>query len=252
MKLRTGVRVVAIIQARMSSSRLPGKVLRDLNGRPVLSYVVARARLIRGVDEVVVATSDEPEDNQIEDWCKRNDVPCFRGSLQNVLGRYVECARAFKADVVVRITSDCPLIDPWLSSQILDSFLEGNYDYAALGGSFPHGLDTQVFKIESLIIANASQPNAFEREHVGPFIENRPNQFNLKWVSLFEDKGHIRLVLDYPEDLDFLRSVMTQLANVGDDFDIDDVFTILSDHPHLTAINRSRVTPERSQKPNDH
>ncbi len=133
------MKVVAIVQARMSSSRLPGKVLFPLAEKPVLAHVIERLQSCKSLDDLVLATSIEHEDDAIEQWCNANRVHCFRGSLNDVLDRYYQAATQHKADVIVRITADCPLIDPMIVDEVVEAFLAGNFDAYSLAGEFPDG-----------------------------------------------------------------------------------------------------------------
>ena len=230
-------RVVAIIQARMSSRRLPGKVLLPLAGKPVLWHVVNRTQRIRGVDEVVVATSTDSADDSIEGWCFNNRVNCFRGPLDDVLSRYVKCAQKFHADVVVRITADCPVIDPEVSSEVLATFLDRRPALAALSGGFPDGLDTQVFDVMALVDASERAFLVSDREHVGPFIERNREDYDVIEVELFSGLQHIRLTLDESDDYELLSKVFEYFPSV--DFNVSEALEMLSNSPEILAINSS-------------
>lgn len=230
-------RVVAIVQARMSSRRLPGKVMLPLAGKPVLWHVVSRARLIRGVHEIVVATSEDSSDDLISAWCENNSVPCFRGSLDDVLERYVACAEQYEADVVVRITGDCPLIDPETSSLVVHEFLSSSADFASLAGSFPDGLDTQLFSLDSLRIASQATHIKSDREHVGPYIERNPARFNIVEVNRFSGLGHLRLTLDEMEDYLLLIELFDKHG--AESMSFSQVKHVLDRFPELQRINRA-------------
>lgn len=230
-------RVVAIIQARMSSRRLPGKVLLPLAGKPVLWHVVNRTRQIRPVDEVVVATSTDSADDLIESWCLNNGVNCFRGPLDDVLSRYVACAKKYHADVVVRITADCPVIDPDASSEVLAKFLDRRPALAALSGDFPDGLDTQVFDVMALVEASERAFLVSDREHVGSFIERNREDYDVLEVKLFSGLQHIRLTLDESDDYELLSIVFEYFPSP--DFNVSEVLEMLSNSPELLTINSS-------------
>src|SRR5437879_2068636 len=146
------MKTVAIIQARMGSTRLPGKVLADIAGHPMLWHVVNRARKIHGIDELVVATSTSEADDLVLDFCSKSEVQCFRGDPVDVLDRYFKCAESFRADCVVRLTADCPLLDPEVVGEVLDAFSGGAFDYVSntIVPTFPDGLDAEVFNFSSL------------------------------------------------------------------------------------------------------
>src|SRR5438132_2399961 len=162
------MRVVAIIQARMTSSRLPGKVLADVCGKPMLYYVVTRAQQAKRLDLVVVATSNESSDDTIETFCELHRVSCFRGSKDDVLDRYYRAAERYRGDVIVRLTADCPLIDPLIIDKVVETLLPGNFDYVSniREVTYPDGLDTEVFTQNTLNQTWREAATPSEREHV--------------------------------------------------------------------------------------
>ncbi len=232
------MRIVAIIQARMGSTRLPGKVLMDLAGESALSRVVCRLRRAKLLDIMVVATSESPLDDAIVAECARLDVATHRGSQVDVLDRYYRTALAFDADAVVRITSDCPLIDHSLVDETVRKFQEQNADYAsnAIEQTYPSGLDVEVFTIGALKSAwqNAKQP--YEREHVTPYLYEHPQLFRLASVIGKVDYSHYRWTLDTPEDLELLRAIYQRLSNQGD-FTWQDVIALMEREPRLASLN---------------
>lgn len=180
------MKIVAIIQARMSSTRLPGKVLMELAGKPVLAHVVERLRACRQLDGIMVATSVDASDDVIDCWCSQVKVPCYRGSLLDVLDRYVQAARACDADAVVRITADCPAIDPGIVDEVANNFVKGGYEFYGLKGEFPDGLDCTVFAVSALERAWRDAQLPSEREHVGPYIEKNPQIFRSGGLEKFQ------------------------------------------------------------------
>lgn len=238
------MRIVAIIQAHMGSSRLPGKVMLDLGGRPVLRRVVDRARAIPGVDEVVVACATLPQDDVLEAACREWGVPVFRGSDDDVLERFRGAAQAFRADACVRITSDCPLLDPGVSGEIVRRFREADppVDYASnkIPQSFPRGLDTEVFTRAALERAAADATEAYERAHVTIHLYEHPERYRLLGVRSDVDRADWRWTLDTADDLRFLREVYGRLGP-GDDFAWTDVVALLEREPDLLEINRHVV-----------
>jgi spore coat polysaccharide biosynthesis protein SpsF len=231
--------VIAIIQARMGSTRLPGKVLTDLGGDTVLARVVSRARRCSLVNDVAVATSTDPDDDAIVKECQRLRIRAFRGSEQDVLDRYYRTAQETKAEAVVRITSDCPLIDPGVSDKIIQAFLDVRPDYASnvLERTYPRGLDTEVMTFTALESAwqNAREPH--QREHVTPYLYQHPERFRLLSVTGERDYGQYRWTLDTPEDLEFLRAVYARRGE-SEDFSWRDVLSIIDRDPQLAQINR--------------
>lgn len=236
------MKVVAIIQARMGSTRLPGKVLKDLGGETVLARVVSRVRRFRFVNEVVVATSSDPADDIILKECQRLGTRVFRGSEQDVLGRYYGAAREAHAEVVVRITSDCPLIDPGVSDKTIQVFLDARPDYASnvLERTYPRGLDTEVMSFAALESAWRDAREAYQREHVTPFLYQHPERFKLLSVKGDHDYSQYRWALDTPEDLEFLRAVYARGVD-RQDLVWQDVLSMVEREPELAEINRHIV-----------
>lgn len=239
------MRVVAIVQARMGSTRLPGKVLMPLSGSPVIEHVVQRVRACVTVDEVIVATSHDASDDILADWCSTHQVKFFRGSLTDVLDRYYQCAKWTLADAIVRITADCPAVDPVVVDEVVSEFLASRYDLFYLGGEFPDGLDCAVFSMGALARAwrEASLPS--EREHVGPYITNHPELFKIGQLIKFHGMSHYRWTLDEPRDLIFLQEIFDRLNARGNHiFHIDDVLQLLQREPTLSKINGGIVRNE--------
>ena len=233
------MRVVGIIQARMSSRRLPNKVLLPLAGQPVLAHVVRRTLACPLIDDVWVATSTDPNDNAIENWAEGFGVHCARGSLNDVLDRYVQTARWAKAGAVVRITADCPALDPQTLTEVVQGFLSGSYDLYGLSGEFPDGLDCCVFSRAALERAWAEAKLPSEREHVGPYIENRPELFKLGGLNKFDGMGlgHHRWTLDEPEDYELLTRIFNSFPPKAI-FHAEDVLDLLHKNPDWLEINK--------------
>jgi spore coat polysaccharide biosynthesis protein SpsF len=232
-------KVVAIIQARMGSTRLPGKVLADIHGHPMLWYVVERTRAAQTVDEVVVATTTQPADDAIVTFCRENGVSCFRGSEEDVLDRYYQGAREHSAEAVVRITSDCPLIDPEIIDKTVRAFLAEQPDYASNGviRTYPRGLDTEVIAFEALELAWREARQPYERIHVTPYIYENPGRFRILAVTGDEDYSAYRWTVDTPEDLEFVRAVYSRRE--GKKFRLSDVLRLMEREPEIAEINRS-------------
>lgn len=235
------MKVVAIIQARMGSERLPGKVLQHIHGKTMLARVVERTARIQGVHEVVVATTVEAPDDRIVDACRALGVPVFRGSQEDVLDRYYQAAKQHAADAVMRITSDCPLLDPEVSGKVLNEFLIHCPDYASNSArrTYPRGLDTGVMTFEALerTWREATQP--YEREHVTIYMYRHPEKFRLLSVEsgLETNYSHYRWTVDTPEDLEFVRAVYGLFPG-RDDSSWLDVVQALERRPDIVAINR--------------
>lgn len=234
------MKIVAIIQARMGSTRLPGKVLMDIEGETVLSRVLRRLCRATLINDLLVATSDLPADDVIVDECRRCSVQVSRGDQDDVLDRYYHAAQMAKADIVVRITSDCPLIDPEITDKTIRAFLESGVDYASNGlrRTYPRGLDTEAMTFDALAKAWRQAQKPYEREHVTPYIYEHPDVFKLLAVTGDEDYSDHRWTLDTPEDLEFIRSVYGHMKERGS-FSWRDVLNVLKEYPELVLINRS-------------
>jgi spore coat polysaccharide biosynthesis protein SpsF (cytidylyltransferase family) len=235
----------AILQARVGSTRLPGKVLKVVSGRSVLYHDIDRLLQVRHIGHVIVATTDLPEDQAIVDLTESygRGVKVFRGSPEDVLDRFYQAARKWRLDAVLRVTSDCPLFDPDVSSIVVDRFLLGDCDLACnnMPRTYPHGLDTEVFSFDALAEAWTTGRDPYEREHVTPYIRRRPERFRLVNVPYGDDLSHVRLTLDYPEDLELISRIYTELYREGEVFHLDDVLAVLKEKPYLLEINKMRV-----------
>lgn len=238
--------IAAVIQARMGSSRLPGKVMKDIVGHPQLWHVVSRTGAAETLDSVVVATSGSETDDAIVALCEQSDIPVFRGSEDDVLDRYYCAAKWAGAEVVVRITADCPLIDPGVVDKVVSAYLEGGCDYASntIERTYPDGLDTEVFSFEALEAAWHEAELPSEREHVTPYIWKTPDVFRLRRVTQGEDLSYLRWTVDEPEDLEFVREVYRLLHLPGQTFFMEDVVRLLREHPELLEINQGFKTNE--------
>jgi spore coat polysaccharide biosynthesis protein SpsF len=225
----------------MGSTRLPGKVLKDIEGETVLARVVNRLRRARLITEFLVATTDLAADDAIVNECRRLSVSVSRGDRDDVLDRYYRAAQLTKADVIVRITSDCPLIDAELTDKTIAAFLEARPDYASnsLVLSYPRGLDTEVMSFAALGRAWKEARKPYEREHVTPYIYQHPTEFKLLSVTNDVDHSGERWTLDTPEDLEFVRAIYSRFG--GDAFLSGDVFDLLNREPGLRELNRSVV-----------
>jgi glutamate-1-semialdehyde 2,1-aminomutase/spore coat polysaccharide biosynthesis protein SpsF len=237
--------IVALIQARMGSSRFPGKVLADLAGRPMLWHVVHRVRRAKKVDKVVVATTDREVDDPVARFCEEEGIACFRGNEQDVLDRFYQAAKANRADVVVRITADCPLIDGAVIDKVLERFEHGDCDYACniIRYTYPDGLDTEVCSFAALERAwrEASKPS--EREHVTPYL--RTDKFRTANVEseIPVSPADFRWTVDHPADLEFVRKVYEAFSGNGD-FGFREVFDLLKERHDLATIQAETIMNE--------
>lgn len=236
------MRVLAIIQARMGSSRLPGKVLMDLGGEPMLVRVVNRTRRTGTLNEVVVATTTKLGDAAIVELCATRGWQSFRGSEDDSLDRYYQAASQYGADVVVRITADCPLIEPGIVDTVVEQFLDlqPHLDYACNflpRRTYPRGLDTEVMRFDALERAWREDQNPTWREHVTPYITRNPGLFQIHGVVNDVDYSFMRWTVDTVEDLELVRAVYQRLGN-RDDFNWREAIGLMECSPELMEINR--------------
>lgn len=237
-------RVIAIIQARMSSTRLPGKVLLDLGGRPVLERMIERVKSAKNVTEMVVATTTDPSDDAIVELCQKLGTPVFRGSLPDVLDRYYQCALEYKADYVVRLTGDCPLIDPELIDEVIYGLFDPPEDFSCnrlpppFGRTFPIGLDVEACTFQALENAWKNATEKHQREHVMPYLYETHGKFLVIQLQNDEDYGDMRWTLDTPQDLELLREVIKRLGG-RNDFSWEEVLDLFLKDPDLAKINSS-------------
>ncbi|MBI5935024.1 MAG: glycosyltransferase family protein [Chloroflexi bacterium] len=250
-------KIVAIIQGRMSSSRLPGKILADIAGQPMLTRVYVRTSRARTLSDVIFATTTDASDDPVADYCDLSGIPCTRGSLYDVLDRYYQSAKDAKADIVVRITADCPVIDPDLIDNVVNTLLEGGYDFVCnrlpppWTRTYPIGLDVEVCTFKALAKAWKDAKEPQHREHAMPYFYegvglttvNRtlqtgtsPRGYNIALLHHVTDFGDYRWTVDTAEDLEFMRQVYARF-NGRDDFSWKEVLDLVHNEPDLMKIN---------------
>ena len=234
--------IAAIVQARMGSTRLPGKTLAHVAGKPMLARLVERARRIPGVERVIIATSEKPADQAILQFATDHGLPAYAGSEEDVLDRFCRAARRFGVSVVVRVTPDCPLLDPAVSGLVVDRFVEarGTVDYASNVNppTYPDGLDTEVFSRAALERAWREVVRPPDREHVTTYIRDHPDRFRVANVANGEDLSAHRWVVDTEADLAFVRQVYAALDPAGTRiFGMAEVLELLSQRPELRSLN---------------
>lgn len=238
-------RIVVIVQARMSSSRLPGKVLFPLLDKPLLVRMIERLRMAKTPFTTVVATSTDPSDDVIEQVCQAENIPIYRGSLTDCLDRHYQIAERWNADAAVKIPSDCPLIDPRIIDRTLRFFLEypGQYDFVSNlhPATWPDGNDVEVMIRTCLRHTWAEATKPLEREHTTPYIwDTAPDNFrigNVAWETGLDYSMSHRFTIDYPADYDFIRTVYEHLYPAKPDFSCDDILTLLDQKPEIYALN---------------
>ena len=234
---KTGI----IVQARMSSTRLPGKVLREILGKSILEYQIERLNRVEFSDQLIVATSTDPSDDPITDLCKTLEVPVFRGPLEDVLARYFLTAQHHQLETIVRITSDCPLIDPPIVDEVVRRYnSDSALDYVSnnFERSYPRGLDTEVFSMRALQKAFTNASLAPEREHVTYFIYTHPELFQLATVRCPKDLQNHRWTVDTVEDFELISKIITEIYPRKPNFTLPDVLALLDQHPDWIKINQ--------------
>jgi len=243
-------KIVCTIEARMTSSRLPGKVLLPLAGKPALERLVERIQRSNYIDDIVVATTTNMADQPIIELCERMSCSYFKGSEEDVLSRVLGAAKSANGDVIVEITGDCPLIDHRHIARVIELFYSGNYDYAAntIERSFPDGFDVQVFPVHVLEDVNVRTQDPIDRVHVSLYIYRHPERYRLaNWKAevdmLWPDLG---ITLDEKDDYVLLDRIFKELLPINEDFSAEDIVALLRNRPDLVDINSSviRKAPE--------
>jgi len=233
-------KTAALIQARMSSTRFPGKVLEPLAGRPSIVFMVERARRAQSLDAVVVVTSTDASDDPLAATLSRHGIECFRGDLHDVLARYHVAAQQSGATTVVRLTGDCPLVDPALVDAVVAARLADRADYASNVDppTFPDGLDIECFSSEALRRAFQEASAPAEREHVTPWMRSAASGLRRTNLRGLADLSHLRLTVDYPDDLTVVRRVVDHCSRRNAHFDLYDVLRCLAAEPELMELSR--------------
>ena len=236
--------IAAIIQARMGSTRLPGKVLMDLNGIPMLQYQVDRVVKSKLIEQVVVATSTLPQDDEIATFCKKNNIAFFRGSENDVLSRYYEASVEYKADIIVRLTADCPLIDPAVIDMTIGLFTKNSLDYSVntvppATSCFPDGSDVEVFSIQALERANQEATSKEDREHVTFYFwkSEEKDTFKIAQLGNHENWSKYRFTVDYPEDYEVVLKIDQELKKRNQFGTLEEIINILKEHPEIVDLN---------------
>ncbi len=235
-----------IIQARMGSTRLPGKVLKEVLGKPLLWYLLERAKKCVTVEKIVVATSISEQDQVIEDFCQSYGIECFRGSEDDVLDRYYQCALVHKMGRVVRITGDCPLSDPELIDDVVRFSLENvDFDLVKTGPTYPEGFDAETLSFENLERAWKEAERKSQREHVTTFLWENEQQFKIKWLSMEEEYPFLRLTVDEAVDFEVVKAVIEELNGVNKGFfGLKDILALHEKKPDIFKKNRHIIRNE--------
>ncbi len=236
--------ITAIIQARVGSTRLPNKIFKEICNKPILWHVINRVKNAKLINNIVVATTILKEDDLTEEFCNNNAIKCFRGSSEDVLSRYYEAAKKFNADLIVRITSDCPFIDPVIIDNMLVEFInhfeKEKIDYLSntIVRTFPRGLDVEVFPFPILEKVHYEAKKDFEREHVTPYIYLNPDMFNMKNYKNDVDYSNYRWTVDTIEDYNLVKIVYNCLFKEDEIFLLEDILRLFKERPELNEINK--------------
>ncbi|AFM42723.1 spore coat polysaccharide biosynthesis protein F, CMP-KDO synthetase [Desulfosporosinus acidiphilus SJ4] len=237
MRMKVGI----IIQARMTSTRLPGKILLPVMGKALLEYQVERLKRVKRADEIIIATTINETDQPIIDLASRLGIKIFRGSEEDVLARYFGAAKENGLEVVVRITSDCPLIDPAVVSLVIDTYLKNldscDYVSSCLHRTFPRGMDTEAFPFEILKETYEKAVDQPYREHVTPYIYEHDDRYRLLNVPYLMDASQYRLTVDTPEDFVLIELILKELYPGNPFFKLEDVLELMKNHPEWAEIN---------------
>ncbi|WML46079.1 glycosyltransferase family protein [Neobacillus sp. PS3-40] len=236
------MKVIAIIQARMGSTRLPGKILKEVLGKPLLEYQIEQVRNSKQIDEIVIATTTKDTEQPIIDLCGRLLVPYYRGSEEDVLSRYFEAAQQSHAEIIVRLTSDCPLIDPNVIDEVISHYIKNFpiYDYVSntIERSYPRGLDVEVFSMQALEQSFKKAKDTVCREHVTPYIYQHTNLFNLGYVKNDLDLSKYRLTVDTEEDFKLVDQLIKELLKRDNKyFTLRDIIDVMQENPEWLFIN---------------
>jgi spore coat polysaccharide biosynthesis protein SpsF len=235
------MRKLIIVQARMTSTRLPGKVMKIVCGKPLLEHLVDRLKRVKCADQIVIATTVNETEDIIVDLCKKLDISYFRGSEEDVLGRYYETAVKYEGDVIIRITSDCPVIDPDVVDYLIDFYMNNlkKYDYVSniLERTYPKGMDAEITSFDTLKEAHFNAYDPFDRENVTPFIKKRPQQFRLYNILYKTDMSRCRWTVDTPEDLELITKIYDALYYKNPLFSLNDILDLMNSNPKLENIN---------------
>lgn len=235
------LRIVIIVQARMGATRLPGKPMMLVKGKPLLQYLIERLKLVKNKSETVIATTLDVHDDVIADFCGTLDIPIFRGTSTDVLRRYQMAATQYNADIIVRITGDCPLIDPEVVDKTIQFFLDNfpKYDYVSntLERTYPRGLDVEVFTRRALEEANLYGTEEREREHVTPYIYLRPETYKIGQVKNPVDYSQYRWTVDTPEDYELVKQLIEEAEPAHPTFKLKDLLKLHNQHPDWIEIN---------------
>lgn len=235
------MKINAIIEARMNSSRLPGKVLMHILGKPALSHLIERLKRTKYIKDIILATTINPKDDVLEKFANDNGIKCYRGSEEDVMGRVVQAATVINTDVIVEITGDCVLIAPEVIDKAIEIYKTGKYDIVSntWNFSYPQGTDVQIFSHKLLADAYEKTKDPAHREHVSLYFYENPDLYKIYFLEAPPEfkAPHLRFQLDYKEDLEFIRKIYEELHPKNKEFSLKEIFQLLNDKPELAKIN---------------
>jgi len=234
------MKILAIVQARMGSTRLPDKVLADIESKPMVWHVIERLKCSEKLDDIVLAIPIGEKDNILEKFARKNNIKYFRGSEKNVLSRYYETAKKFEADIVLRITADCPLIDSKIVDLIIKKHLYANADYTSnvLKRTYPKGLDVEVISFEALEKSFQEAQTQADKEHVTLYVRNHPERFKRINVENNKNLSDFRWCVDEEKDLKFVREIYKKLYQKENIFFMQEIVNFLKKEPELVKTNK--------------
>lgn len=230
----------AIIQARYGSTRLPGKIFKDINGKPLLWHVVNRLTYVDLIDNIVVATTTNDKDDLTEEWCKKNEIKCYRGSEEDVLNRFYGAATEFPCDIIVRVTADDPFKEPNIINKIIKKLIDEKLDLSTnvFPPSYPEGLDCEVFTFDVLQTMEKTTNNSYDREHVTPYIYNNSDKFKIGNISSTRQLSSYRWTIDSAEDYEMVNAIYNKRKNEKDKLLLmEEILEILEENPEIIDIN---------------
>jgi spore coat polysaccharide biosynthesis protein SpsF len=238
--------IAAFIQARMSSTRFPGKVLKPILGKPMLKLEIERVQSCETIDRVIVVTSNSPDDRQIVKFCQQYNIDVFCGNLENVLDRFYQAANKFKPDHIVRLTGDCPLIDAKIIDSMVRLYLKSSCDYGTncVPPTYPDGLDAEIFTVKALTQAHHDAVLPSYLEHISPFFEEQPDRFKTVNLANSNDLSGLRWTVDEPEDFEFVKNIFETLYSANPLFGLEDILALLKERPEQALINQHFIRNE--------
>jgi len=238
--------IVAIIQARMDSTRLPGKAMLKVCEKPLLEHMVDRVLRSKKIEKIIVATTTNKIDDVIVEFCKLKGIDYFRGSREDVLGRYKQAADYTEASIIVRLTSDCPLIDPKIIDRGINIYLNNNYDFVSnitpLPRTYPIGMDVEIFSYQILTKTDSQAKKPSEREHVTFFVRKNPKDYKIFRFDYKENLSNFRLVIDYFEDFEVMRSILEELYPKNQNFTLEDIIKWAKQNPKIIKKNQKIIS----------